>query len=85
MKGYLYILKTNGDHFYIGSTNNIHRRILEHKNGKTKSLKKLLPIELVFSKEYFKLIDARKAESKLKKFKNKSIIANIVEKQYLKF
>lgn len=79
MKGYLYILETKGDHYYIGSTNNLNRRISEHQSGKTKSLKKLLPVKLVFHKEYKSLTDARHIEIKLKRFKNKGIINKIVK------
>jgi len=81
MKGYLYILKTKGAHYYIGSTNSIERRISEHQAGKTKSLKNLLPIELMFYQEYPEIQTARKAEIKLKKYKNKKIVDRIVKEQ----
>ncbi len=49
----LYILKSERDEkLYIGSTKNLERRILEHKNGKVKSTRNRLPLSLVY-KEYF--------------------------------
>lgn len=81
MIGYLYILKTKGDHYYIGSTNNIERRLVVHRNGKTKSLRKLLPFELVFSKKIVDIATARRLEYKLKRFKNKNIIKRIIDEQ----
>jgi len=81
MMGYLYILRTKNNHYYIGSTNNIERRFFEHISGKTKSLKHLLPIKIVFSKEYPSIQLARKIEYKLKKLKSRKIIDRIVEDQ----
>ena len=79
IKGYLYILETKGNHYYIGSTNNIDRRLMEHNFGKTISLRKLLKIKLVLKQEYNDLKTARKIEAKLKKFKNKKIIERIIK------
>jgi len=80
---YLYILKNNkNERYYIGSTNNLDRRLTEHNGGKTKSLKNLLPVNLVFKKEFNNIIDARKIELKLKKYKNRNIIENIISGKY---
>ncbi len=75
----VYILQSekNG-RYYIGSTNNMERRLLEHNSGKTKSLLYLRPMKLVFKKEYASLGDARKVEKNLKKLKNRDIIERIV-------
>ncbi|MEW6407256.1 MAG: GIY-YIG nuclease family protein, partial [Patescibacteria group bacterium] len=69
------------NHYYIGSTNNIERRLFEHKQGKTKSLKKLLPIKLIFAQKYSGIKTARKIETKLKKFKNRKIIEQIIKER----
>ena len=76
----VYILKSekNG-RYYIGSTNNLDRRLAEHKFGKTKSLKHLRPLTLVFMKEYENLGVARVVERKLKKLKNRNIIEQVIE------
>ncbi len=84
MVGYLYILETEGNRYYIGSTNNIERRLFEHRLGKTKSLRYLLPIKLVFSQKYNSIRVAKKIELKLKKYKNKSIIQRIIEDKEIK-
>ncbi len=79
---FLYILKSQKNNkFYIGSTNDLERRIKEHNSGKTKSLKYLRPLEIVFYKEFQNESDARKMEIKLKKFKNRNIIEQIVKQQ----
>ena len=81
MKGYVYILNTSNNKYYIGSTKNLDQRITEHNLGKTKSLKYLLPISLVFSKQYNDIKIARKIEIKLKKLKSRKIIERIIEDQ----
>ena len=77
---YVYILQSerNGK-YYIGSTNNIERRLLEHNYGKTKSLQHILPVRLVFKQEFGTLLEARKVELKSKKNKSRSIIERIIE------
>ena len=79
---FLYILKSQKNNkFYIGSTNDLERRLKEHNSGKTKSLKYLRPLEIVFYKRFQNEIDARRMEIKLKKFKNRGIIEQIVRQQ----
>jgi len=77
---FVYILQSiKNNKYYIGSTNNLERRISEHNSGKTKSLKYLTPLKIVFYKKYERESDARLVERKLKKFKNKSIIESIIK------
>ena len=82
MVGYLYILKSlKNQRFYIGSTDNLERRLIEHNSGseKSKFTKNNRPFELVFSQEYESLKIARKIEYKLKSFKSRKIIEEIVK------
>ena len=39
MKYYVYILRTSSDTLYTGQTNNLEKRLLEHKKKSTKSAK----------------------------------------------
>ena len=82
---FVYILQSekNG-RYYIGSTNNLERRILEHNSGKTKSLKYLRPLKIVFKKDFKEEYEARQIENKLKKLKNRNIIERIIVEQELK-
>ena len=81
---FVYILEsTKNGRYYIGSTNNLERRIIEHNSGKTKSLKYLTPLKIVFQKEYANEIEARRVERKLKKLKNRNIIERIVKEKIL--
>lgn len=63
----LYILKSLKDqNLYIGSTNNLKRRILEHNSGKVFSTKYRRPFKLVYCELYKSESDARKREHNLK-------------------
>lgn len=68
---YTYVLKSQKDgKMYIGSTNDLKRRLLEHNNGKSFSTKNRRPLILIYYEAYYSLSDARTRETKLKKFKN---------------
>ena len=84
MKPCVYILKTRNDRYYIGSTNSLKRRFLEHTSGQVKSTKNLLPVELVFKQDFSDLTVARRIEYRLKKFKNKEIIDKIIKDGFIK-
>jgi len=63
----LYILKSLKDkEFYIGSTNNLRRRLFEHNNGQVFSTKSRRPFELIYCELYKSEDDARKREHNLK-------------------
>ena len=65
---YLYILKSLTDEkLYIGSTNDLKRRLSEHNSGLNRSTKARRPFELRYYESYTSEHDARKREYSLKK------------------
>jgi len=65
---YLYVLKSKKDgNLYIGSTNDLRRRLSEHNAGYSRSTKSRRPFELRYYEAYFKEESARKREFSLKK------------------
>lgn len=67
-KGYIYIL-TNFQRstLYIGVTNNLSRRVWQHKQGKgSKFTKKYHLTLLVYAEEFGSIIDAIEREKQLK-------------------
>ncbi|MDP3014172.1 MAG: GIY-YIG nuclease family protein [Candidatus Subteraquimicrobiales bacterium] len=65
---YLYILKSKkDDDLYIGSTNDLRRRLSEHNSGKVRSTMSRRPFELRYYEAYANKNDARKREWSLKK------------------
>ena len=78
---YVYILNNQQtDRFYIGSTNNIKRRLAEHLKGKTRTTKILKTFKLVYLEEYETEKEAREREKKLKSYKSKKYIKWMINK-----
>ena len=66
---YVYILRTSSNTLYTGQTNNIEKRIKEHKAKNIKSSKYVRSFpsfELVYSEEYKSRKEAMQRESQLK-------------------
>ena len=79
MKPVVYILKSvKNDRYYVGSTVDINRRLIEHASGQVTATKNILPIEIVFKQEFVDIKSARIAEYKLKKKKSRTIIEKII-------
>ncbi len=77
---YVYILKsTVKDVYYIGSTEDLRKRLVEHNQGKTKSIRHRVPLELKYYEAYSTRTLARKREIELKRnsFKKKEVLARI--------
>lgn len=83
-QGVYFLFSGKADRYYIGSTTDIERRLDEHRNGHCEATKFLRPLELVFFQQYDTLSDARKIERKLKKFKNRKIIEEIISAGIIK-
>ncbi|KKT41671.1 MAG: Excinuclease abc c subunit domain protein [Parcubacteria group bacterium GW2011_GWA2_44_13] len=79
MEYYVYILKSdlNGS-YYIGSTQDIEKRLDLHRNGMVTSTKRYLPWRLVYKAEYPNLSDARKRELQIKSWKKREAIENLI-------
>ncbi|MCF8264867.1 MAG: GIY-YIG nuclease family protein [Melioribacteraceae bacterium] len=76
---FTYILRSKkSDRFYIGSTNNLERRVNEHNAGQTHSTRSGKPWELVYSKEFDSKIEATQFEMKIKKMKSRKFILNLI-------
>ena len=85
MRGFVYILQSErNDRYYIGSTIDIKKRFGEHRAGLVKATKFLLPLEIVFFKEYPTIKEARQVEYKLKKLKSRKIIKQIISDGHVK-
>ena len=64
---YVYILKSLKDkNLYIGSTNNLPRRLKEHNAGSVQSTKYRAPFKLVYFEGYVVEEEARHREQNLK-------------------
>ena len=69
---YVYILQSLKDgKLYIGFTQNLKKRIQEHKVGKIASTKTRTPLKLIFFEGYLNKYDALRRESYFKTSKGK--------------
>lgn len=67
---YVYILRTSKNTLYTGQTNNIEKRLAEHRSKNSKSSKYMRSFEnfeLVYSQEVESRSDALKREAEIKK------------------
>lgn len=65
---YVYVLKSEYDNqFYVGSTNDLRRRLSEHNARKVRSTKSRVPFQLRYYEAYYREKDAHTREYALKK------------------
>jgi len=81
---FVYILITDSDKYYIGSTTNLENRLKHHIGGYTPSTKRLKSPRLIFSQKYDSLEDARRVENRLKKLKRKDYLEKIIKSGVIK-
>lgn len=69
---WVYILKCSDGTYYTGVTNDLERRLHEHKSGSHTGYTSVrLPVSLVFSTEIEKPMEAITLEKKIKKWSQK--------------
>jgi putative endonuclease len=49
---FVYVLRDASGKIYKGMTNNIHRRMSEHRAGKTKTTKRMKSLKLIHVEKY---------------------------------
>ena len=79
---WMYILKNEETgRYYIGSTNNLNRRLGQHRKGHTRTTRVLKTYKLVYKEKFDNISDARKRERKLKSYKSKKYIEWLISKK----
>lgn len=73
----VYILRCADDTLYVGCTNDVERRLLQHNASKSGAhyTKLRRPVSLVYSESYATLGEARSREAQLKRFTRKKKLA----------
>lgn len=75
---YVYVIESEKKNFrYIGITNNIKRRLVEHGCGKNKSTSFYKPFVLVLSEKYQDYKEAREREKFLKSGQGRKFLDSI--------
>jgi putative endonuclease len=86
MSYFVYILRTSSNTLYIGQTNNLEKRLKEHKEKSSKSakyMKYFSSCNLVYSETHSTRSEAMKREYQLKqltKSQKESLISGIIKK-----
>jgi putative endonuclease len=62
MPGYVYILRCRDGLLYTGSTNDLIRRLAQHRAGKVRATKPRLPVQLIYFEEFDTPDQARQRE-----------------------
>ena len=62
----IYILQDKNGKLYKGLTNNLQRRLAEHKRGKTISTSRMVDLRVVYTEKYETIEEGRKRELYLK-------------------
>jgi len=84
-KFFVYLLLSNKDKkTYLGSTDNLERRIIEHNNGKTPSTRNRRPLELIYKEDFDTLVEARDREKYLKTRKGRKELKDIFNRLKIK-
>jgi putative endonuclease len=77
MAVFVYAIKSLIDNrIYVGMTQNLQRRLIEHNQGKTKSTKGYRPWVVIFKEETENRIEARKLEKYFKSGYGKELLKN---------
>ena len=85
MKGFVYVIRDiKTDKFYVGSTNNIKRRIYQHFHNHTQTTRIMKVKEVVLIQEYPNLKMARNIERKIKNLKRKDYIRKMISDGFIK-
>lgn len=83
MSHYTYVLYSKHDHgFYTGYTDNLKKRLHQHKNGKVFATKHRLPMQLIYYEVCLSEWDGRAREKYLKSGMGKRYLRNRL-KSYL--
>lgn len=76
---YVYVLRSKKDHlFYIGSTNNLKRRLEQHRRGENISTAKRLPLELLYFEGHLSKADMLRREKYFKTTKGKVTLRQVL-------
>ena len=82
MNYYVYVLRSRQDEgYYIGISRNPWRRLREHNQGKTKSLRHRRPLELIYWEKTPSIQTAREREKQLKSFKGGDALQQLLTRR----
>lgn len=76
---YVYVLRGARDgQFYVGSTNDVQRRMAEHFAGRNRSTARRLPVKLIYFEAHLSKSDALRREAYFKTTKGKVTLRQVL-------
>ncbi len=71
MNYFVYVLECSDGTYYVGCTNNLEKRLLEHNSSKKGAhyTKLRKPVKLLYKEGYKTLLEARSREAEIKSWK----------------
>jgi putative endonuclease len=76
---FVYILQSESTgRFYVGSTDDLEKRISEHRRGKDLATRGRGPWKLVYQEQFEILADARRREYEIKQWKSAKLIRVLI-------
>ena len=77
---FVYILQSEStSRFYVGCTEQVARRLIEHQRGQTRSTRGRGPWKLVFEEPHPTLTEALKREHQIKSWKSRRSIQQLID------
>lgn len=81
MSWFLYILQsTKSKKYYIGSIDNLARRLYEHNTGKNKSTKNKGLWKIIYTEKFDTRLEVRRRELKIKSYKGGNAFKKLIGK-----
>jgi putative endonuclease len=78
---YVYILKSvKSEHYYVGHTSDLHRRLIDHNSGLVVSTKKHLPWNIIHTEVFNSKSEAYKRELKIKSYKGGNAFRKLISR-----
>ena len=75
---YTYILRSKSNNsYYVGSSQDVSKRLVLHNNGLVKSTKRHIPWILVYQEKHKTLLEARRRELQIKSWKKRIAIEKL--------
>ena len=82
---YVYILNNKRkDFLYIGYSENLTQRVKDHNDGRSKSTKGYIPLELIHYEAYCNRDDAKRREQYLKTNRGRTTIMTMLKTHFSK-
>jgi len=76
----VYILKSlNYNHYYVGHSADVEKRLFEHNSGKVRSTKAYKPWKIIFTEEKPNKKEVYAREMQIKSFKHGEAFKNLIE------